>query len=381
MRDPASSPLRAELAALDPTLRATLDDHGFAIDRFLALVDQLRAGALTPGSGRLTGSVTPPRSDELTSLPAPGSAARARLEARGRQAIARGEVGACILAGGMATRFGGLVKAAVEVTGGRSFLDLKLADLARLGAQLGVTIPALVMTSVATDAPVAALVAGARAVTVFSQSVALRVTPEGDLFYEPDGQPSLYAPGHGDLTDALRRSGALAEFLAAGGRHLLMSNVDNLAATLEPAVIGAHLEAVDAGAAMTVEVVDKAPGDRGGAPARVDGRLRIVEAFLFPEDVDQDRFTVFNTNTFVLDARAIDRDFPLPYHAVVKTVDERPTVQFERLVGELTVSLPARFLRVAREGPDGRFLPIKEPEDLERSRAALAELLAARGLL
>jgi UTP--glucose-1-phosphate uridylyltransferase len=42
----------------------------------------------------------------------------------------RGEVGAVILAGGMATRFGGVVKAAVEVLDGQSFLELKLKDLA-----------------------------------------------------------------------------------------------------------------------------------------------------------------------------------------------------------------------------------------------------------
>ena len=49
-----------------------------------------------------------------------------------------------------------------------------------------------------------------------------------------------------------------------------MSNVDNLGATLDPAIIGAHLEANEAsGAKITAEVVAKEPGDKGGAPARV----------------------------------------------------------------------------------------------------------------
>jgi len=47
---------------------------------------------------------------------------------------------------------------------------------------------------------------------------------------------------------------------------------------------------------VTAEVVRKLPGDRGGAPARVDGSLQIVEAFRFPEGFDQDRIDVFNTN-------------------------------------------------------------------------------------
>src|SRR6185437_6978046 len=95
--------------------------------------------------------------------------------------------------------------------------------------------------------------------------------------------------------DALRGSGVLARFRAAGGRVLYMSNVDNVAATLDPAVIGAHLAS---GAAITAEVVRKEPGDRGGAPARVDGTPQIVEAFRFPKGFDQDRLALFNTNTF-----------------------------------------------------------------------------------
>ena len=43
-----------------------------------------------------------------------------------------------------------------------------------------------------------------------------------------------YATGHGDLTFALRASGVLARFRAAGGKILYMSNVDNVAATLDP---------------------------------------------------------------------------------------------------------------------------------------------------
>ena len=59
----------------------------------------------------------------------------------------------------------------------------------------------------------------------------------------------------------------------------MMSNVDNLGATLDPAVIGAPLAR---GAALTAEVVRKEKGDKGGAPARLDGRPQIIEGFRFP---------------------------------------------------------------------------------------------------
>ncbi|HEY8427732.1 MAG TPA: UTP--glucose-1-phosphate uridylyltransferase, partial [Sandaracinaceae bacterium] len=156
------------------------------------------------------------------------------------------------------------------------------------------------------------------------------------------------------------------------------SNVDNLGATLDPALIGMHLEAeVD----VTAEVVDKLPGDKGGAPARVDGALQIVEAFRFPEDFDQDSIGVFNTNSFVLSARALEQDFPLDWFAVRKQVDGREAVQFERLVGQLTAFLPSAFVRVERDGPDGRFQPAKDPEELAARRDAIRAILRARDVL
>ena len=224
---------------------------------------------------------------------------------------------------------------------------------------------------------------GARATLGFVRE-ALRGRPRGlrlvglALFRDDAGALSPYAPGHGDLTFALRRSGLLVAFRSNGGRTLMMSNVDNLTATLDPAVIGAHEEA---GAALTAEMAPKEPGDKGGAPARVDGKAQIVESFRFPEDFDQERIPVFNTNTFVLDAKSIDAEFPLTWFAVNKTIDGKPAVQFERLVGELTAFLDPAFLRVERHGPDARFQPIKSPEDMDKRRPDIVKALEARGSL
>ena len=47
-----------------------------------------------------------------------GRPVRTRLEALGAAALERGEVGLVVLAGGMATRMGGVVKALVEAVDG-----------------------------------------------------------------------------------------------------------------------------------------------------------------------------------------------------------------------------------------------------------------------
>jgi UTP--glucose-1-phosphate uridylyltransferase len=215
-------------------------------------------------------------------------------------------------------------------------------------------------------------------VRCFTQNVMLRVTSDAEVFLDDERRPSPYAPGHGDLSDALRDSGCLSSFIDDGGELLLMSNVDNLGATLDPAVIGAHLVL---GGEMTAELVEKEPGDKGGAPARVDGKLQIVEEFRFPEAFDQGTIPVFNTNTFVFSARALARDFPLTWFAVKKRVDGSDVVQFERLAGELTSFLETRYLHVPRGGRQGRFQPVKDPDELERRRPTIEDVMRSRGVI
>ncbi|MBK9032110.1 MAG: UTP--glucose-1-phosphate uridylyltransferase [Myxococcales bacterium] len=370
------------MTAIDPDTRALLDRFGFDQARLDAAAASLARGA-PAAANAVAGEVTAPTDDDVIALPPPGSPARAELHARGAAAIRAGQVGVVYLAGGMATRFGGVVKAVVPVVGDRTFLDLKLADAARIAATHATTVPVWLLTSYATHARLeddlaARAPAPATPIACVPQFVSLRLTPDGALFREADGALSPYAPGHGDLTFALRRAGALARFRAAGGRYLHMSNVDNLAATLDPAVIGAHLAS---GRAITAEVVRKDPGDRGGAPARVDGVVQILESFRFPPGFDQDAIAVFNTNTFVLDVEAIDRDFDLTYFHVAKQVDGATAIQSERLVGELTAFLPTQFLEVARGGVDGRFQPVKDPPELEARRAEIEAILRDRGVL
>lgn len=346
--------------------------EAFGYDEAVQAQFARRAGQA--GSNAVTGTLAPLPADALVRFPALGSADRVRLRTSGLAMIRAGKVGAIVLAGGMATRFGGVVKAVVPALDEASFLQVKQADIQALGAN----VPTLVMSSFATHAAILQHIAGQRIpgrFDVFPQFVALRLRPDGELYRDAAGEPSPYATGHGDLTFALRKSGALERFRAAGGTTLLMSNVDNLGATLDPALIALHAEL---GGAMTVEVVDKLPGDKGGAPALVDGTPQIVEGFRFPPAFDQDSIDVFNTNTFVFDAAAIDRDFDLPYYRVEKQVDGEKVIQFERLAGELTARLPSRFVRVERSGPDARFLPAKDPEELARNQPAIAAVARSK---
>jgi UTP--glucose-1-phosphate uridylyltransferase len=363
----------------DETTTAILKRFRFDPAVLEAMRAAIKAGDVGDAS-RLSAEVTPPLPEDLVALPARDSFEGRDLAAIGMAAMARGEVGVIVLAGGMATRFGGVVKALAEVTPGNSFLRLKLADIQAATSVANSTVPIFLLTSHATSDAIRSatreMIISRNPIRILEQSATMRLTPTGEAFHDALGKPSLCATGHGDLLPTLLVTGALAEFRQAGGRMLFVSNVDNLAASLDPRVIGAHCYG---GKSVTVEVVRKAQGDRGGIPARVAGHLQIVEEFRLPKGFDGAQVPFFNTNTFIFDAAAIDRDFDLEVFAVKRKVDGRDAIQGERLLGQVTSFLPTQFLLVERTGRDSRFLPVKDPEELEQRMPDILALVDAVG--
>jgi UTP--glucose-1-phosphate uridylyltransferase len=361
----AGTPIAPELAAL-------LERFRFDRVPFEELRARLVAAAGDPEAlHRITERIEVPAEDVAHPLPAPGTPERARAAALGSEAIARGEIAAVVLAGGMATRFGSQVKALAAVLAGRdlTFLDLKLADLERLGVDV------TLMTSFATHDALAEAVRGA-AVHLAPQLVSLRLSAGAALFLDDEGQASPYAPGHGDLADALELSGALERYRRNGVSALFVCNVDNVGATLDPALAGLHREL---GGAVTAELVSKRPGDAGGLPVRrADGSLAIAEAFRVPEGFPHERFPLFNTNTLWIDLAALEAPAGYTWCVVRKSVDGREAIQFERLVGELTWWHPSRYVHVPREGAESRFVPVKDEDDLAAAQEQIAAICRER---
>lgn len=382
--DPDSS-LAAELASLDAALEQKLLRSGFDRARLVRLAATLAEGSAEERRdrrNRIAGEVRPPDADAILDVPPPGSEAHARAVALGRDALAKGELAFAVLAGGMATRMGGVVKALVEAIPGHTFLDLRLRENRVLSERAGTPVPMWMMTGEATDAPTREALAASSApawVRTFQQDLGLRLTPDGHLFLGADGAPSLYSPGHGDFVDAVRRSGLLTEFVARGGRYVWVANLDNLGAGVDEAILGTF---IGSGADVMVEVAEKEPGDRGGIPVMAQGKLQVLEEFRLPRGFDAEQVRVFNTNTFLLRADALASvDVDWNWFEVEKKVDGRTAVQFERLLQELTGALPSAYVRVPREGHASRFLPAKDYDELARRRSTIVEVARDRGIL
>ena len=359
------------LDRIDAGTRGVLERYHFDEELFERLRADVAAERLSPQSNLVGGRIEPLGADAFLDL----ADATDEVRDAGAEAFRRGEVAVAVLNGGMATRFGGVVKGIVDAHGGRSFLEWKALQVDRLARELGAEIPFAVMNSFATDDATRAFVRerALRDPLFFVQSVLLRLNPDGSLFLDPDGTASPYSPGHGDFAPSLRRTGTLAALRERGVRLIALSNVDNLGARPDPRVVGAHIRS---GARMTSEVATKDPGDAGGSPVLVDGKPFVVEGPRFPPGFDQDSVDVFNTNTFVFDLDVFDDDYPLTWLYIEKEVSARPAVQLEQLVNEISRFVPTAYLRVPRRGRESRFLPIKRPADLEAAQPQLAQILA-----
>jgi UTP--glucose-1-phosphate uridylyltransferase len=301
-------------------------------------------------------------------------------------ATALAEVVVIKLNGGLATSMGLQdPKSLIEARDGHSFLDIIIGQTLALRRRHGVRLPLVLMDSDATSGPTLAALARHPEIAVpgvppdFLQSMVPKLDAET---LEPISWPAAPAlewcpPGHGDVYPSLRGSGILDALLKQGFRYAMISNADNLGATVDPR-IAAHLgrERIP----FLMEVVQGTEADRKGghlARRRSDGQLVLRETAQTPAD-DQEsfrdylRWRWYNTNSLWFDLTALaerlgdDRGLELPVILNRKTVDPRekasPAVlQLESAMGAAIGSFSgARLLCVPRK----RFAPVKTTDDL-----------------
>jgi UTP--glucose-1-phosphate uridylyltransferase len=290
------------------------------------------------------------------------------------------------LNGGLATTMGlRSPKSLVEARGGHAFLDFIIGQTLALRRQHGVRLPLVLMNSEATRAETEAALRehpelDAGLPVDFMQSMVPKL--DADTL-EPASWPKeppleWNPPGHGDVYGALRRSGLLAMLLERGFRHAMISNSDNLGATVDPR-IGAYIAREQI--PFLMEVVQGTEADRKGghiARRKADGQLVLRETAQTPEEDEESfrdfrRWRYYNTNNLWVDLAALselleagDGVIELPLIVNRKTVDPRerdstPVIQLESAMGAAIGSFPgARLLLVPRE----RFVPVKTTNDL-----------------
>jgi len=199
-------------------------------------------------------------------------------------------------------------------------------------------------------------------------------------------------PGHGDIYTALVSSGVLQQLLSEGIQYALITNSDNLGATLDDALLGYFSEKR---LPFMMEVSQRQPVDFKGGHLAVhnNGRLILREVAQCPEDeLDSSRdivtYQYFNTNniwvnlTFLNELIQSQGAIILPMILNPKTIDPRdesspPVYQIESAMGSAIFMFEgAAAVKVPRK----RFFPVKKCNELLALRSDRFDYSEENGL-
>jgi UDP-N-acetylglucosamine/UDP-N-acetylgalactosamine diphosphorylase len=331
---------------------------------------------------------------------------RARAAEPGEKALAAGEIGIILVAGGQGTRLGfrppkGLLP--IGPVSGRTLFQMLVDQLLAIGRRYGRAVPLLIMTSPATDGQTRAY---------FESHGRLGLTPENLHIFQQSTLPALDArtgrvllaepgvvaespDGHGGLIAALEACSLLDRMLDRGIKHFFYCQVDNpLVQVCDPVMLGHHI----AGQAdVSLQAVAKRhPLQRVGNIVSIDGRVRIIEYSDLPDDAAQARLPdgslklwagSIAVHCFGADflKRCAGRRDALPLHRALKKVehlgpdgrticpDAPNAYKFERFIFDL-LAVADRTV-VTEVDPDEAFAPVKNAageDSPDTTRAALS---------
>jgi UDP-N-acetylglucosamine/UDP-N-acetylgalactosamine diphosphorylase len=262
----------------------------------------------------------------------------------GAAALAAGEVGVLLVAGGSGTRLGfdgpkgtypiGPVSAA-------SLFQIHAEKIVALGRRFGRPLPLYVMTSPENHEATVRFFAehgqfGLDRVRFFIQGQMPAVDREsGKVLLAEKGHIALSPDGHGGTLSALAAPGpngepsCLDELRERGVRTIFYFQVDNpLVEIADPAFLGLHRQE---SAEMSFKVIEKlAPDEKLGVVVRVDGTPQVIEYSDLPASLAELRepdgglrYWAGSIAVHILERSFIERlvgGLNLPFHRAVKKV-------------------------------------------------------------
>ncbi len=281
---------------LDSAERESLARQIEAID--FELIRRLFKGRNQQGNvAALAARAEPPPAFRLDAAANPFSPEQARR--RAEEALAAGQLGVALVAGGQGTRLGfdhpkGMFP--IGPVSHKTLFQIHVEKIIAAGRRYGVRIPLYLMTSAATHEETVEFFAAherfglpAEDLFVFQQGTMPAVDAEsGQVLLESPGRIATSPDGHGGMLAALLCSGGLDDIARRGIRHLFYLQVDNpLVDICGREFVGYHLLA---GAELSTQVIAKRdPLERVGNVVQIDGRLMVIEYSDLPDEAAKRR--------------------------------------------------------------------------------------------
>lgn len=213
--------------------------------------------------------------------------------AAGRNAMANGELGMVLVAGGQGSRLGFDHPKGMYPIGPVSDVSLYQIHFEKVmarAAQFGAPIPMYVMTSPPTHDETTEFLTKHKFfgmnpdhVRIFCQGTMPAVDDDGKMLLDSKGEIFESPNGHGGTLAGLVDNGCLEHARALGVKHLFYGQVDNpLVQICDPAIVGFH---INSGSEMTSQVVRKNdPLQKVGNVVTAEGKVQIIEYSDLPEE-------------------------------------------------------------------------------------------------
>ncbi len=270
--------------------------------------------------------------------------ARRQVAEIGAAALAAGEVGVVLVAGGSGTRLGFEGPKGTFPIGavtGSSLFQIHAEKIVAAGRRYGRPIPLYIMTSPENNLMTVAFFAahdnfGLEHVRFFVQGQMPAVDKtSGNILLSDPGHLALSPDGHGGTLNALAQPGlaggpsCLQEMRDRGIRTISYFQVDNpLVRIVDPSFLGLHRQA---NAEMSFKVIEKQfPEEKLGVVVSVDGKAQVIEYSDLPLALAERRepeggleIWAGSIAVHILERTFIERlvaEHSLPYHRAVKKV-------------------------------------------------------------
>ncbi|MBN1419553.1 MAG: UTP--glucose-1-phosphate uridylyltransferase [Planctomycetes bacterium] len=383
-----------------------LDEAGR--ERLLADVEAIEFDELDRlVSGDLVARIPDTRGARPATIDTLDAAESERMARAGEKALAAGEVGALLLAGGQGSRLGfhgpkGLFP--IGPVSGKTLFEIHAARLRALGDKVGRSIPLIVLVSEENETATRAYVEangnlGLRDLLLLRQRSLPAVDFDGKLILAERDRIFRSPNGHGGAIEALVRGGGIEFLRARGAEHVFTFQVDNvLVRPCDPAYAGLHIAR---GSEMSSKMLRKRSADEGLAVcAERDGRRFMIEYSDLPPDLMRARdaegdllywagsIAIFLFRLDFLERLEVE-GVELPYHRARKKIPfvdeagrrvqpaEENGLKFERFIFDALPQARASVqLEVAREE---EFAPVKRAEGADspaEARRLLSNLYA-----
>lgn len=183
-----------------------------------------------------------------------------------------------------------------------------------------------------------------------------QLTPDNKIFFN-DNKVILRSCGTGELLSRINDEPTYREFLEMGGKHVVAVDVNNVFASLDPAIVGHHIESKKK---VSCEVVKRKPLEEGSVVVDAFEGVRLVDMRRIVETAENDH-TWLSTNSYIFDTDIKLEEVTSEWCRTQIKQNNGIVICYQKFFDELTKAYDTNYVGVDR---GERFLQVNNETDV-----------------